>query len=219
MRAPGRMLALTIAALGVLAAPAAAQLQVPARTQTTSLDSEAPKGAPPHWLPGETWVMMHWLPYDEERLYALLGADRGTIWRQLRDDTRTLAQLAEQRGWEPQALARELVAPWRSQLRDPARLALLERRALLHADPGPHGAAHVLPLAAPGGDPRPTRRRSSASPAARSGRSCGAPSSARCRSAASTGSRAATRRRQATATLRDDGGARRGAPGHAAGAG
>ena len=46
MRAPGRMLALTIAALGVLAAPAAAQLQVPARTQTTSLDSEAPKGAP-----------------------------------------------------------------------------------------------------------------------------------------------------------------------------
>ena len=143
MRAPGRMLALTIAALGVLAAPAAAQLQVPARTQTTSLDSEAPKGAPPHWLPGETWVMMHWLPYDEERLYALLGADRGTIWRQLRDDTRTLAQLAEQRGWEPHALARELVAPWRSQLRDPARLALLERRALLTLTQG-HMAQHMF---------------------------------------------------------------------------
>ena len=143
MRAPGRMLALTIAALGVLAAPAAAQLQVPARTQTTSLDSEAPKGAPPHWLPGETWVMMHWLPYDEERLYALLGADRGTIWRQLRDDTRNLAQLAEQRGWEPHALARELVAPWRSQLRDPARLALLERRALLTLTQG-HMAQHMF---------------------------------------------------------------------------
>ena len=69
--------------------------------------------------------MMHWLPYDEERLYALLGADRGTVWRQLRDDTRTLAQLAQERGWEPEALARELVAPWRAQLRDPARLAVL----------------------------------------------------------------------------------------------
>jgi Tol biopolymer transport system component len=143
MRAPGRMLASTIAALGVLAAPAAAQLQVPARTQTTSLDSEAPKGAPPHWLPGETWVMMHWLPYDEERLYALLGGDRGTIWRQLRDDTRTLAQLAEQRGWEPPALARELVAPWRSQLRNPERLALLERRALLTLTQG-HMAQHMF---------------------------------------------------------------------------
>ena len=143
MRAPGRVLALTIAVLGALAAPAAAQLQVPARTQTTSLDSEAPKGAPPHWLPGETWVMMHWLPYDEQRLYTLLDADRGTIWRQLRDDTRNLAQLAEQRGWEPRALARELVAPWRARLRDPARLALLERRALLTLTQG-HMAQHMF---------------------------------------------------------------------------
>ena len=143
MRAPGRMLALTLAALGVLAAPASAQLQVPARTQTASLDSEAPKGAPPHWLPGERWVMMHWLPYDEERLYALLGGDRGTIWRQLRDDTRNLAQLAEQRGWEPSALARELVAPWRAELRDPERLAVLERRALRTLTQG-HLAQHIF---------------------------------------------------------------------------
>ena len=143
MRAPGRMLALTLAALGVLAAPASAQLQVPARTQTASLDSEAPKGAPPHWLPGERWVMMHWLPYDEERLYALLGGDRGTIWRQLRDDTRNLAQLAEQRGWEPSALARELVAPWRAELRDPERLAVLEQRALRTLTQG-HLAQHIF---------------------------------------------------------------------------
>ncbi len=143
MRAPGRMLALTLAALGVLAAPAAAQVQAPARTQTASLDSEAPKGAPPHWLPGERWVMMHWLPYDEERLYALLGGDRGTVWRQLRDDTRNLAQLAEQRGWEPEALARDLVAPWRSQLRDPERLAVLEKRALRTLTQG-HLAQHIF---------------------------------------------------------------------------
>ncbi|HYH89006.1 MAG TPA: hypothetical protein VEX67_07220 [Solirubrobacteraceae bacterium] len=143
MRASGRMLALSIAVLGVLAAPAVAQVQVPARTQTTSLDSEAPKGAPPHWLPGEQWVMQHWLPYDERRLYSLLGVDRGVIWRQLRDDTRNLAQLAEQRGWEPQALARELVAPWRGELRDPQRLALLERRALRTLTQG-HLAQHLF---------------------------------------------------------------------------
>ena len=87
--------------------------------------------------------MQHWLPYDERRLYSLLGVDRGMIWRQLRDDTRNLAQLAEQRGWEPQALARELVAPWRDELRDPQRLALLERRALRTLTQG-HLAQHLF---------------------------------------------------------------------------
>src|SRR5215207_5936004 len=117
-----RMPVLVLAVLlGVLVVPAAAQ-------------------AP---LPAKQWVMQHWLPYDEQRLYALLGVDRGVIWRQLRDDTRNLAQLAEERGWEPRALARELVAPWRSELRDPARLALLERRALLTLTQG-HMAQHMF---------------------------------------------------------------------------
>ena len=61
--------------------PPSAQVQLPAKPQTTSLDSEAPPGAPPHWLPNEPWVMQHWLPYDEQRLYSLLGVDRGVIWR------------------------------------------------------------------------------------------------------------------------------------------
>ena len=30
--------------------------------------------------------MQHWLPYDERRLYGLLGVDRGDIWRWLRGD-------------------------------------------------------------------------------------------------------------------------------------
>src|SRR3954470_6342586 len=113
-----------------LAAPAAAQTQAPAKPQTKSLDSEAPPGSPPHWLPNEQWVMQHWLPYDETRLYSLLGIDRGDVWRWLRDDTRTLADLAQLHGWEPAALARELVAPWRGHLREPRRLAVLESRAL-----------------------------------------------------------------------------------------
>ncbi len=145
MPAARRALALLAVALvaAATAAPAAAQVQLPAKPQTASLDSDAPPGAPPHWLPNERWVMQHWLPYDEQRLYALLGVDRGVIWRQLRDDTRNLAQLAEQRGWEPSALARELVAPWRSELRDPDRLALLEKRALRTLTQG-HLAQHIF---------------------------------------------------------------------------
>ena len=118
-------------------------MQLPAKPQTVSLDSDAPPGSPPHWLPGEQWVMQHWLPYDERRLYSLLGVDRGAIWRMLRDDTRNLAQLAQDRGWEPGALARELVAPWRGKLRDPERLALLERRALRTLTQG-HLAQHLF---------------------------------------------------------------------------
>ena len=55
--------------------------------------------------------MQHWLPYDETRLYSLLGVTRGDVWRWLRDDTRNLAGLAALHGYpDPQVLARELVA-------------------------------------------------------------------------------------------------------------
>src|SRR3954463_13030390 len=124
-----------------LTAPAFAQ---GAKPQTTSLDSEAPPGSPPHWLPSETWVMQHWIPYDETRLYALLGVSRGDVWRWLRDDTRNLAGLAAQHGWsDPDALAAALVAPWRRQLRDPARLAVLQSRALRTLTQG-HLSQHIF---------------------------------------------------------------------------
>src|SRR3954454_4274940 len=87
--------------------------------------------------------MQHWLPYDETRLYALLGIDRGDVWRWLRDDTRTLAGLARLHGWEPAALARELVAPWRGHLREPGRLKLLESRALRTLTQG-HLSQHMF---------------------------------------------------------------------------
>src|SRR4051795_8158574 len=111
---------LTVILVLLAAAPASAQT----KPQTKSLDSEAPPGSPPHWLPNETWVMQHWLPYDETRLYSLLGVTRGDVWRWLRDDTRNLAGLAAEHGYaNPQVLARELVAPWRGHLREPERLA------------------------------------------------------------------------------------------------
>ena len=143
MRAPGRMLALTIAAIGVLAAPAAAQVQLPARTQTASLDSEAPKGAPPHWLPGEQWVMQHWLPYDERRLYSLLGADRGddlaaAARRHPQPRPARASSAAGSRG--ARARAGGAVAHRAAR---PGRLALLERRALRTLTQG-HLAQHLF---------------------------------------------------------------------------
>ena len=139
-----RLLAIaSVAALTACTGVAPAQAPVPAAPQTTSLDSEAPPGAPPHWLPGESWVMQHWLPYDERRLYGLLGIDRGDVWHWLRDDTRPLADLARLRGWEPEALARALVEPWRDELPDPARLAVLEKRALRTLTQG-HLSQHLF---------------------------------------------------------------------------
>src|SRR3954463_15325506 len=68
--------------------------------------------APAHGLPPEAWVYTHWLPYDETRLYRLLGITRVGLWEQLRDDHRTLAQLAARHGWpDPRRLAAALVAP------------------------------------------------------------------------------------------------------------
>ncbi|HEX8123066.1 MAG TPA: hypothetical protein VF549_17580 [Solirubrobacteraceae bacterium] len=117
--------------LALLAAAPAARAQ----------DSAAPPGALPHWLPTEQWVYQHWLPFDEERLYALLDADRGAIWRHLRDDAQhDLAQLARERGLRPRALARRLVAT-----RDvsPRKRAELERRAFRVLTQG-HMSQHIL---------------------------------------------------------------------------
>src|SRR3954464_4491617 len=79
---------------------------------TKSSDSDAPANAPAHWLPPEAWVYNHWLPYDETRLYRLLAITRVGLWEQLRDDPRTLAQLAARHGWQdPRRLAAALTAP------------------------------------------------------------------------------------------------------------
>src|SRR6478736_7988064 len=129
--------------VALLAFPAAASAQT-AKPQTKSLDSEAPPGSPPHWLPNERWVMQHWLPYDETRLYSLLGVTRGDVWRWLRDDTRNLAGLAAQHGYpDPQVLARKLVEPWQGKLKEPGRLPVLENRALRTLTQG-HLSQHMF---------------------------------------------------------------------------
>lgn len=103
--------------LAVAAAPASAQ------------DSGAPPGALPHWIPNDDWVYEHWLPYDETRLYALLGTDRGGVWRFLRDDAaHKLSQLAARRGLSAAELADRVMAPRRATM-SAARWRQLRARA------------------------------------------------------------------------------------------
>jgi len=139
-RAGGLLLALTLLAC---AAPAAAQ------------DSAAPPGALPHWLPTESWVYEHWLPYDESRLYAVLGTTRGKIWHHLRDDkVHNLGQLARARGLTLEEAARRLVAPRRGTVSTAAhrRLVARARRTLTQGHMSQHILFHSLhQLAIPNG--------------------------------------------------------------------
>lgn len=120
-------------ALLALAAPAAAGAQ----------DSDAPAGAEAHWLPDEEWVNRQWLPYDEERLYRLLGRTRGEIFRHVRIDAdHTLAQLGRRRGYSPDRLATALVAPRRGKVSE-STWRLLRRHARRTLTQG-HLSQHLL---------------------------------------------------------------------------
>jgi len=110
---------------------------------THSADSDAPANAPAHWLPPEAWVYNHWLPFDEARLYRLLGITRVGLWQQLRDDRRTLAELAARHGWpDPRRLAAALVAPEAARV-GAHRAGVLRARALQTITQG-HLAQHVF---------------------------------------------------------------------------
>src|SRR4051794_24712291 len=113
-----------------------AALAVAPAAHAPSSASLAPGSAPAPWLPPEPWVYNHWLPFDERRLYRLVGIDRGDLWRQLRDDRRTVWQLARRHGWHsPRGLAHALVAPQGN--------AVLRSRALRLLTQG-HLAQHVF---------------------------------------------------------------------------
>ena len=122
-------LAAALTALLVLAAPARAQ------------DPEAPDGAPKHWLANEPWINYLWLPYEEARLYKLIGKSRGDVFRWVRDE-RTIAQLARRQGWDTHKLAQALVAPRRGSV-SPAMLRELTDRAERTLTQG-HLGQHIL---------------------------------------------------------------------------
>jgi len=121
---------LVVIVAGALAAPAMA------------VDSDAPPGSPPNWLPNEPWVNELWLPFDEERLPAALGMTRGEVFSWIRNDgNHTLAQLAARKGIKVDTLAAKLVAN-RTNL-SPARRARVRAYAKRVIRQG-HLAQHLL---------------------------------------------------------------------------
>jgi hypothetical protein len=127
---PRRLLLIAVAVLALLPGSAAAA------------DSHAPKGARGDWLPRSEWVMSSWLPFDEARLYEVLGTDRTQLAAWL-DDRRTLGQLAAKHGYRDRhALAARLLAPRLHGL-SPAMKRRLRSRALDMLTQA-HLARHVL---------------------------------------------------------------------------
>jgi hypothetical protein len=104
-------------------------------------DSLAPPGAGHRWLPRESWVTHHWLPYDERRLLRVLRLSRGELLAWLRDDRHhRVSQVVKARGLRVGAVAEYLVAPWSSRvdrwkyerLRDRARRTLTQGHLAQH---------------------------------------------------------------------------------------
>lgn len=96
----GRCVALAMLALAVPAAPALA----------LEPDSDAPAGAPAHWLPNEDWVMERWLPYSEAQLMLVLDAEVEEVRSWLRTGD-NLAAFARHKGLDPRRVLRRLMAP------------------------------------------------------------------------------------------------------------
>ena len=127
----------------LIAAAALAATAIGARAQ----DPAAPPGASARWLPCETWAMMHWAPFDERRLFAMLGLTRKQARAWIADDVHhTFAQLARRKGLRPATMARRLVNPW-TRTRphaDRARLRERTRRLLTNGHLSQHALFHVF---------------------------------------------------------------------------
>ncbi len=128
--------------LFALSAVAVVALLLAAAPAARAIDSHAPDGARPDWLPDAEWVMSSWLPYDETRLERLVHTNRAELAHWL-DDRRSLGALARRRGWRSNhRLATVLLAP-RARHASRALRRLLRRRTLLTLTQ-PHLARHVF---------------------------------------------------------------------------
>ena len=106
-------------------------------------DSHAPPEARDRWLPCESWVMYHWLPFSETRLYGLTGITRDEFHRYIRDDdNHTLGKLVKRHGWDPNAIVAQLMSGWSGNV-DDAQMTELTRRANELMTQG-HLAQHVF---------------------------------------------------------------------------
>lgn len=115
-----------------LAAAVAVLATMPAIAHAASppADPDAPPAASSRWLPQEQWVMQRWLPFDEQRLYRVLGTTRDDVNRWLADSKRrTLQDLARRQGISRTSLVRRLVGPRRAAVNRAAYDRLRSRTA------------------------------------------------------------------------------------------
>ena len=114
-----------------------------AAASATAQDSEAPPGASQRWLPCERWVMEHWLPYDERRMFRMLRLTReeARVW--ISDDLHhSFAQLVRRRGLTLDVAVDRLVVPWTRGLGGVRRNVLRARAMSTLAQS--HLSQHVL---------------------------------------------------------------------------
>ena len=105
-------------------------------------DDLAPAGAPHAWLPQETWVLEHWMPFDRARLERALALRGSQLESYLFNDHHTLAELARRRGVDVNGLADQLVAPWQPLV--PAeQMAMFRERTIRVLTQG-HLAQHMF---------------------------------------------------------------------------
>lgn len=101
----------------------------------------APPGAPDNWLPRDEWVQEHWLPYEETRLFKLLGVSEAEVRSWVSKD-RPLADLARSRGLDADKLIARLAKPWRGKV-SPKQERKLRRRTRITFTQG-HLGLHIL---------------------------------------------------------------------------
>jgi hypothetical protein len=98
--------------LGVLNIPTTG-----ASTHGGVADSLAPPGAPRKWLPNFDWVLEHWMPYDQQQLFSILGVTLEQTRQYLASGPKTepvppLAGLIRSKGFNVDQLAKRLVSAW-----------------------------------------------------------------------------------------------------------
>jgi hypothetical protein len=126
-----RVLALTVCVFLLAAAPAVAR------------DSHAPDGARDRWLPCESWVMYHWIPFDQKRLWAITGIKKHEFRHWIADDdNHSLGMLIERHGHDPDEVTAQLMEQWRGKV-SLQKLAELTRRTNALMTQG-HLSQHVF---------------------------------------------------------------------------
>jgi hypothetical protein len=126
-----RAFALTVCVYLLAAAPVVAR------------DTHAPDGARDRWLPCESWVMYHWVPFDQQRLWSITGIKQLEFRHYIADDdNHTLGQLIRQHGKDPAVVSEQLMEQWQGKV-SPAKIAELSRRTDELMTQG-HLAQHVF---------------------------------------------------------------------------